>query len=128
MADVSNLFELAGWAVALLAYLEAKKSRQGSLDQVHSQILSEVIGAAEKTQTYLLKREKGQEQDFETEWELAEIWSRLSFSVQDIDEGLSMRLHQKSRIWRNRQEWDRGIRATKNLSLDSVIRTAHALR
>lgn len=128
MADISSFSDLALWAVALVTLLETRRARKEGLSSEHQKILGDVIEAAEKTQTYLLKRESGGARDLDTEWELAEKWSRLSYSVRSIDRNLSERLHLKSRIWRDRQEWEQGIRATKELSLDSVISSAYALR
>jgi hypothetical protein len=122
--EVSDWVALAALATSFVAYLEAKKANR--TDQVIS-ALTEVINASEKTQTYLQARLEGMDRNRETEWTLAESWSRAAFLISRINKDLSVRLDAKSRFWRNPDTWNVDLRAHKDISLEKVTLDARRL-
>ena len=122
--EVSDWISLVALVTSFVAYLEAKKAnRTGEAIAA----LTEVIDAAEKTQTYLQGRAEGKEKDREIEWQLAEKWSRAAFLISRVNKNLSVRLHEKSQFWRNPDTWEPDLRAFKDISLSSVTRDARRL-
>lgn len=123
-AEISDWIALASLATSFVAYLEAKKATN-STDAVKA--LTEVIDASEKTNTYLLLRADGVERNRNTEYELAERWSRAAFLISRVNRDLSVRLDAKSRFWRDPDTWNTDLRACKDISLDSVTADARRL-
>lgn len=122
--EVSDWISLAALVSSFVAYLEAKKAnRTGEAIAA----LTEVISASEKTQTYLQARAEGEKRNRETEWQLAEQWSRAAFLISRINKDLSVRLNAKSEFWRNPDTWETDLRAHKDISLSSVTRDARRL-
>lgn len=122
--DISDWIALTALATSFIAYLEAKKENKTS-DAVES--LRMVIDVSEETQTYLQLRVNGEERNRQTEYRLAEKWSRASFMMGRINEDLSVRLYDKSEFWRNPDTWDSQKIKEKNISLVSVTQSARKL-
>ena len=122
--EISDWISLAAFVTSFIAHLEAKKANK---TVAAIEALKEVIDASEKTQTYLQKRAKGQDRDFDTEYDLAEHWSRASFLISRINKKLSVRLYDKSEFWRNPDTWDSDLIVQKNISLKSVTTDAKRL-
>ncbi|ENK1957106.1 hypothetical protein [Vibrio cholerae] len=125
--EITDLVGVAAFATSFLAYLEARKANKHAKSGEIVEALGKVITASEKTQTYLQQRADGGERDRNIEWELAEHWSHAAFIISRIDKDLSSRLHIKSRLWRDPETWNKGIRATKDISLDHVSGHARKL-
>lgn len=93
--NVSDWTSLIALIVSFIAYLEAKRvNRTGEAVEA----LRIVIDASEKTQTYLQRRSEGGARNRDTEYELAEVWSRAAFIISRINKDLSVRLNEKSRF------------------------------
>lgn len=122
--EVSNWIAIAALATSFIAYLESKKINQSG-EAIKA--LTEVINASEKTQTYLLARTEGMGRSRETEWDLAERWSRAAFLISRINKELSVRLDAKSKFWRNPETWNTDLRAHKDISLEKVSLDARKL-
>ncbi|ERS08393.1 hypothetical protein Q673_04860 [Marinobacter sp. EN3] len=121
---ISDWTALTALVVSFIAYLEAKKmNKTGEAVQA----LCSVIDASEKTQTYLQRRAEGAGRDRETEYELAQEWSRAAFIISRINKDLSVRLDQKSQFWRNPETWDAGKGKKVDISLESVKQDAKRL-
>jgi hypothetical protein len=122
--EVSDWIALAALATSFVAYLEAKKANKTG---EAAEALAIVIVASEKTQTYLQMRAEGSERNRNTEYELAEHWSRAAFLISRINKDLSVRLNAKSQFWRNPETWKTDLRAYKDISLESVTADAKRL-
>lgn len=122
--EVSDWISLAALVTSFVAYLEAKKINQTG---VAIAALTEVIEVSEKTETYLQARAEGKDRDREIEWQLAEKWSRAAFLISRVNGDLSVRLHEKSKFWRNPDTWEPDLRAVKDISLSSVTRDARRI-
>jgi hypothetical protein len=120
-AEVSDWISLTALVTAFIAYIEAKKAADSG---AAVQALTYVIDASERTQTYLARRANGQPRNRDTEWELAEMWSRAAFQISHINSELSVRLNAKSRFWRDPDTWDPTLRASKQIDLQSVANEA----
>lgn len=121
--EISNWISLTALVTSFLAYLEAKKTRN-TANAVEA--LKMVIDVSEETQTYLQKRVDGGRIRRETEYRLAEGWSRASL-MSRINKDLSVRLSYKSEFWRNPDTWDANKIKEKNISLSGVVETAKKL-
>ncbi|ENC9782872.1 hypothetical protein L4Z64_000939 [Pseudomonas aeruginosa] len=122
--EISDWIALAALATSLFTYLESKKEhRTGEAISA----LTEVINASERTQTYLQARAGGMERNRETEWDLAECWSRAAFLISRVNKELSVRLDGKSRFWRDPETWSIDLRAHKDISLEKVAIDARKL-
>ncbi|MBS0042818.1 hypothetical protein KFE26_10945 [Shewanella sp. M16] len=122
--EVSDWIAIAALATSFIAYLESKKANRTN-EAISA--LTEVINASEKTQTYLQARTEGMERNRETEWDLAERWSRSAFLISRINKELSVRLDAKSRFWRDPETWNVDLRAHKDISLEKVAIDARQL-
>ncbi|MBY8286613.1 hypothetical protein [Vibrio fluvialis] len=119
--EVSDWIALTALVTSFVAYLEAKKANKTG-EAINA--LQVVIEASEKTQTYLLHRAEGGEREREKEWDLAERWSHASFLISRVNNDLSVRLSAKSKFWRNPDTWETDLRASKDISLESVTNDA----
>lgn len=124
MQEISDWIALTALVTSFVAYLEAKKVNKTA---AAVEALKEIIEASEKTQTYLLRRAEGGERSRDTEWDLAEKWSYAAFLISRINKDLSVRLDAKSRFWRNPDTWETDLRASKDISLESVTQDAKRL-
>ena len=103
------------------------RSKKNSKNSEAVKALQMVIDVSEETQTYLQKRVVGVKRSQETEYRLAECWSKASFMMSRINKDLSVRLYDKSQFWRNPDTWDGKKIIEKNISLFSVTETARNL-
>lgn len=122
--EVNDWIALAALVTSIVAYVEAKKAnRTGEAIEA----LRETIDASEKTQTYLQGRSEGKPRNRDTEYQLAENWSRAAFLISRVSKDLSVRLDAKSKFWRNPDTWETDLRAHKDISLESVTNDAKSL-
>lgn len=124
--EVTDWVSIGGGVLSFFAYIEARKANSNSKDAMTA--LALIVEVSEKTQTYLSKRRAGSPRHYDTEYRLAEMWSRASFIIGNIDKDLSVRLDAKSNFWRHQDTWSGDLRATKDISLDYVNTKAKELR
>lgn len=119
--EINDFISLAALVTSIAAYIETKKeNRTGEAIEA----LKETIIASEKTQTYLQGRAEGKQRNRDTEYELAEAWSKAAFLISRVNKDLSVRLDAKSLFWRNPDTWETDLRAHKDISLESVTKDA----
>jgi hypothetical protein len=86
-----------------------------------------VIAAVRRTRAYCRGRDQGHS-DFDTEGQLAEMWTRLGFDLNDLGvTKLAKRCDVKGRFWADPKQFSEQWWTQADISLDAVERLARKL-
>ena len=90
--------------------------------------LRAVIRAARRTRTYLRHLERQQSADAAIEADLADLWTRLAFRLEDLDLGkLAKRCDIRGRYWADPEQFDSEFLARADVGLERIEQLARQL-
>lgn len=107
----------------LLLIPQEKRART----EAHEQMRIAVMDAFHKTEAYYSRRERGERNSQDNEFNIAQRWETASFLVEKYDKELAKRLGMKAQFWRDENIWsDDNIRSA-GIGLNQVKNTAMTL-
>jgi hypothetical protein len=108
-------------AIALIPRDPGKRTREDE------QALKALSDAYHATQAYYSSRHGGAAGNRQREWEIANLWDRLSIQLRKRDERLASQLGLKSRYWREGALWNDEQIRDAGIGLEQIWAEANVL-
>jgi hypothetical protein len=124
MADAALWTSLANLVLRLIALIPRDPGKRTLEDEEALKALSDAYHA---THAYYDTRKGGGADDRLREWEIANLWDKLSILLRKRDKRLASRLGLKSRYWREGALWDDAQIKAAGIRLEEIWTEANVL-